>query len=77
MVQYKSKLVQKAADLFAKYKNSVNSGFLGTLVSMAAPTIPSLLRAIDDDPEMRTKIEGLVLELASTIRVDRDNGHQS
>lgn len=77
MAQYKSKFVQKAANIFAKYKSSATPGFLGTLVAMAAPTIPSILQAIDDDSEMQAKIKGLVLELSGAIEEDRDNGHQS
>lgn len=69
---YQSRFVQKAADIYERYKNDM-SGPASMLLKAFAPSIPTVLQYLDEDPELRQKLGSMMRELSEALEEDNGN----
>ncbi|GAH08804.1 unnamed protein product [marine sediment metagenome] len=71
--EYKTKFVQKIAEIYEKYKNELGSGMPSLMLKAFAPSVPSILQGLDENPEMQAKIKDLLTELVEAMKEDSEN----
>lgn len=69
---YQTKFAQKAAEIYERYKSEV-TGSAGMVLKAFAPSIPTVLRYIDDDAELRQKLGDMLKELSEALEEDSGN----
>lgn len=70
---YQSKFVQKAAEIYDRYKSEV-TGPAAMMLKAFAPSIPTVLQYLDEDEELRQKIGSMLKELSEALEEDNGNG---
>ena len=66
---YKHRICQKLYELYLGYKDRLGEGvsIYSILWKSISPSVPELLRAIDEDKELRGKIKDFIKQLLRVI----------
>ena len=70
---YQTKFVQKAAEMYERYKSEAASSPTGMLLKAFGPSVPTILRYIDEDPELRQKLGNMLKELSNALEEDKES----
>lgn len=68
-MSYQTRAAQKLHELYYRYKDQAG-GMVGMILSGMGPAIPSVLRNIDENPELRQQVAEIVRELAEAFEED-------
>jgi|GEM_PF-5963503 len=68
-MSYQTKAAQKLEEVYQRYRGAAG-GMAGMILATLGPSIPSVLRNIDESPELRAQIGGIVKDLADAFAED-------